>query len=195
MRRGAPRLCARWKPASRTCSAIEPTLPRTPFRASCTRWRLRAQVPELCKSPVRLSIHFIWKAVDPGRRSSKEMSIAEKSCRGEGLTPEPPALASTAATRITAKGLGRGCSTLAQPDLVRRVSPPLPPALLPAVIAPEYSLPFLKSRPRLPECLPVPLQNREALENSPGIRLQCQDSPPRSIPPRAFHSPSPRLVS
>src|SRR5262249_17277921 len=62
-----------------------------------------------------------------------------------------------------------------------------PPISFPVIIALEYSLVILKSRRRLPECLPVPLQYREALENSPGIHPQRRGSPPHSIPPQPFH--------
>ena len=61
------------------------------------------------------------------------------------------------------------------------------PILLPVVTVPEYSLPFLKSRRRLPECLPVPLRYREAFENSPGIRPQRRANPQHSVPPLPFH--------
>jgi hypothetical protein len=75
-------------------------------------------------------------------------------------------------------------------DETRRVNAPLViagPMLLAVVIAPEYLQAFLKSRRRLPECLQVPLQHREALENSPGIRPQRRGSPPRSVPRQPFH--------
>src|SRR5688572_3073138 len=55
------------------------------------------------------------------------------------------------------------------------------------VIAPEYSLALLKSRPRLPEWLLVPLRSREALESSPGMRPQHRGSPPRRLPRQPFH--------
>ena len=54
------------------------------------------------------------------------------------------------------------------------------------VIALEYSLAPLKSRPRLPEWLQVPLRYRETLESSPGMRPQHQGSPPRRLPRQAF---------
>jgi hypothetical protein len=55
------------------------------------------------------------------------------------------------------------------------------------VIALEYSLAPLKSRPRLPEWLQVPLRHREALESSPGMRPQHQGSPPRRLLRPPFH--------
>ena len=55
------------------------------------------------------------------------------------------------------------------------------------IIAPEYLLLILKSRRRLPECSQFPLPYREALENSPDIRLQRRGTPSRSAPPLPFH--------
>jgi hypothetical protein len=69
------------------------------------------------------------------------------------------------------------------------------PMSSPVVIAPECSLALPKSRRRLTVCLQVPLGYREELENSPGMRPQRRGSPPRSIPPQAFHLPSSRRVS
>ncbi len=67
--------------------------------------------------------------------------------------------------------------------------------LLPVVTVPEYSQPLLKSRRHSPECLPVLLRYREALENSPGIPPRRRGGPLLPAPRRNSHLPSPRWAN
>lgn len=69
------------------------------------------------------------------------------------------------------------------------------PILSPAITALEYLLLLLKSRRRLPVCRPLLSRHRQAFENSPDIRRRRRGTPPRPVPPRPCHLPSPRLAS